>query len=329
MSFKKYFLSKLPYLSVNIVLFFLGAVMLKIVQMSSVVLFLIFLIWFMPLITYMLIMFFKEKRFYSDIINVIDNLDKKYLLSEVIRKPNYYEGKIIYDVLKESNRNMHEHVNSYKNFYEEYREYIETWVHEIKTPLSSLKLMIENSNIKEKNNFIDESDKIDRYITQALYYCRSNDVSKDYVVSEFNLKEIVNECIRKNRRDFINKKIKVVINDSDINVVSDCKWIRFIINQIIINSIKYIDSEEGILKIYGNNINNKKSLVIEDNGIGIPKCDINRVFDKGFTGENGRKYGRSTGIGLYLCKKLCGKLQLNIYLESQVSCGTKVIIEFS
>ena len=204
--------------------------------------------------------------------------------------------------------------------------------------------MIENSNIKEKNNFIDESDKIDRYITQALYYCRSNDVSKDYVVSEFNLKEIVNECIRKNRRDFINKKIKVVINDIrydkenlhnrnindiDINVVSDCKWIRFIINQIIINSIKYIDSEEGILKIYGNNINNKKSLVIEDNGIGIPKCDINRVFDKGFTGENGRKYGRSTGIGLYLCKKLCGKLQLNIYLESQVSCGTKVIIEFS
>lgn len=329
MSFKEYFLSRIPYLGANLILYLLGVVILKLVQMPAIILFLIFIIWFMPLLIYMTIMFVKEKRFYDDITNIMKSLDKKYLLPEVIKKPSYYEAKVVYDVLKESNRNMHEHVNLYKNFYEEYREYIETWVHEIKTPLSSLKIMIDNSSLKEKSNFIHESDKIDQYITQALYYCRSNDVNKDYIVSEFNLKDVINECIRNNRRDFIEKKIKVVINNVDVNVISDCKWVKFIINQIIINSIKYIDSKDGIVKIYTDNSNNKIKLMIEDNGIGIPKCDINRVFDKGFTGENGRKYGKSTGIGLYLCKKLCSKLQLNISLESEVSHGTKITIEFS
>lgn len=329
MKIKKYILSKFPYLILNLIIYSLLVILLKIANTPEIILFLIFIIWFIPLIVYMTLEYIKERRFYGDIENITKKLDKKYLLSEIIKKPNYYEGEIFYDALKEANRNMHEEVNFYKHLQSEYRDYIETWVHEIKTPIASAKLILENGHIKEKTALIDEISKIDQYITQALYYSRSTDVSNDYIVREFNLENIINECIRDNRKDFINKKIAVNIENIDIKVTSDPKWIKFIINQIIINSIKYSKKERGYINIYSlEKENNKFSLIIEDNGIGIPKSDINRVFDKGFTGENGRRYGKSTGIGLYLCKKLCSKLNLEINLKSEVNNGTTVIINF-
>lgn len=329
MRIKQYILSKIPYLIINLIIYLLLIILLMVADTPKIILFLIFMIWFVPLIVYMILEYIKERKFYKDIVNITKNIDKKYLLPEVIKKPNYYEGEIFYNVLKEANRNMHEEVNFYKHLQSEYKDYVETWVHEIKTPIASAKLILENSYIKEKTALIDEISKIDQYITQALYYSRSTDVSNDYIVREFNLKNIINECIRDNRRDFINKKIAANIGNIDINVISDAKWIKFIINQIIINSIKYSKKENGYINIYLlEKDSNRFSLVIEDNGIGIPKSDINRVFDKGFTGENGRIYGKSTGIGLYLCKKLCTKLNLEINLKSEVNSGTIVIINF-
>jgi signal transduction histidine kinase len=276
----------------------------------------------------MIMDFIAKKRFYDDIIGIIDKIDKKYLLPEVVKRPNYYEGKIIYDVLSECNRNMHEHVNFYKNLQSEYREYIETWVHEIKTPISSSRLIIENSESKEKNVLIDEMRKIEEYINQALYYSRSTDVSNDYIVKEFEVKEAVKEVIRNNRRDFINKRISVDVESVSGKVITDLKWVKFIINQIIINAIKYSKENSGNIKIYTTEGAENIVLTIEDDGVGIPIRDVNRVFDKGFTGTNGRKYGKSTGIGLYLCKKLCEKLGLGISLSSIEGKGTKVNIIF-
>ena len=331
MNFGNYILSKIPYIIMNFIIYLLGAVVLKIADIPNVILFFIFFIWFIPLIVYIGLQFVQEKRFYGEMTELSGNLDKKYLLSEIIKKPNYYEGRIFYEVLKDANRNMHEEVNYYKHLQSDYREYIETWVHEIKTPIASSKMILENSISNDKNALVDEMNKIDRYITQALYYSRSTDFNKDYIIKTFNLQSIINECIRENRRE----------------VTSDAKWLKFIINQIIINSIKYSRNECAEIKIYieehcnnthikddfkkglndMSDANKKVKLVIEDNGIGIPKSDINRVFDKGFTGENGRIYGKSTGIGLYLCKKLCEKLNLNIELFSEPEVFTKVFIE--
>lgn len=328
MNIKEYFLSKSPYIIMNLIIYLLFLVIMSIAKMPAIILFLIFLIWFSPLLIYIGIDFVKKKKFYDDIIGIIDKIDKKYLLPEVIKPPSYYEGKIIYEVLKDCNRNMHEHVNFYKNLQKEYREYIETWVHEIKTPIASSKLIIENSDSKEKNSLGDELRKIEEYINQALYYSRSTDVSNDYIIKEFTLKEVIQELIRNNRRDFINKKISVDIDSVYGKVITDAKWVKFIINQIIINSIKYSKNQNGILRIYSSEGRDNLILTIEDNGIGISKNDINRVFDKGFTGENGRIYGKSTGIGLYLCKKLCEKLGLGISLSSIEKEGTKVNIIF-
>ena len=242
--------------------------------------------------------------------------EKKYLLSEIIKRPKSYEEQILYDVLRESNRAMHEHVNEYKIMQREYREYIETWVHEIKTPIALTKLVAENSEGRTKRIIINEAKKIEGYVEQALYYSRSNDVSKDYIIKEFDIKETIKKVIRND------------IEKAEGKVISDEKWVEFIINQIIVNSIKYKNKEAAIIKAYTTVDTDKIILTIEDNGIGIIDKDIDKVFDKGFTGYNGRIFGKSTGIGLYLAKKLSLKLGLNITLSSKVNEGTKVSIVF-
>ncbi|GKX67297.1 sensor histidine kinase [Clostridium sp. TW13] len=277
---------------------------------------------------YFIIECFQRKRFYDEIFGVLDNLDKKYLIAEVIKKPSFFEGRIIYDILQQSNREMHEHVNSYKILQNEYREYIEAWVHEIKTPIASSKITLENSDSLVKNKLQNDLRKVEGFINQALYYSRSTDVSNDYLVKEFEVVNVIRNVIRNNRRDFIEQKISVDIEGIAGNIVTDMKWTEFIVNQIVINSIKYSRKQDASIKFYTKEGENNLVLFIEDNGIGICTRDIGRVFDKGFTGENGRVYGKSTGIGLYLCKKLCSKLGFGIDIDSTEGEGTCVKIIF-
>ncbi|MEH7435743.1 ATP-binding protein, partial [Bacillus thuringiensis] len=129
-------------------------------------------------------------------------------------------------------------------------------------------------------------------------------------------------------RDFINKRIKLDIKDINETVYSDRKWVEFIINQILGNSIKYSNNKEQMIRIYSIKKTNSVILNIEDNGVGIVTQDINRVFEKGFTGENGRRFSKSTGMGLYLCEKLCSKLGMKISIESEVNKGTRVTLIF-
>lgn len=161
-----------------------------------------------------------------------------------------------------------------------------------------------------------------------LYYSRSNNVHKDYIIKQINLDNVVRDVVKRNYRDFIHKKIRLNIEDINETVYSDEKWIKFIINQIIGNSIKYSGSSAPMISIYSVKKANSVMLTIEDNGVGIPHKDIDRVFEKGFTGENGRKFSKSTGMGLYLCEKLCSKLGLKISISSEVNKGTKVTLIF-
>ncbi|MEJ8555244.1 sensor histidine kinase [Tepidibacter sp. Z1-5] len=328
MSIKEYLKEKFLFLFINFIAFFILAFILTVVDIKSVVIFLVFIIWFLPLISYIIIEFIKHKKYYFNIKDTLESLDKKYLLSEVIEKPDFIEGRLFYEILRECNKEMHEHVNEYKNLQLEYREYIETWVHEIKTPIASSMLIIENNKNSIMDNIGQEIKQIDEFVEQALYYSRSSDVNKDYLIKKFGLKNAVNNVIRRNSRDFINKKIRLELDEIEEVVYSDIKWVQFILNQIIINSIKYIKDKDGKIKIYSTSNKNNVILTIEDNGIGISKNDINRVFEKGFTGEHGRKYNKSTGIGLYLCKKLCYKLGLEISIKSELGVGTRVNIIF-
>ena len=328
MSIIEFIKERMIFLIINLIMFLLVAILMKIVKVSINIILILFLIWFGPILIYMFLEFIKYRRYLNNLINTVENLDRKYLLPEVIEEPRFQEARIINDVLKQCNKSMHEKVKHYKDEQIEYREYIETWVHEIKTPIASAKLILENdnSNLSERINY--EMKRVEGFIEQVLYYARSSDVSKDYIIKEFSLRSVVMKSVKSNSRDFINKNIKLDIRGIEGNIFSDEKWVEFILNQIIINAVKFSIPNEGKVSIYSKVNENNIILTIEDNGVGINEKDIDRVFEKGFTGENGRKFGKSTGIGLYLCKKLCDKLGIGISLNSKENIGTKVNIVF-
>lgn len=210
----------------------------------------------------------------------------------------------------------------------EYSEFIDKWVHDIKTPMSVIKLLLEGSDLPKdlKKSFEEELKKIAENVDRALYYSKLDSFNKDYFIEEVDIYKIVKKVIKDNFSSFRNKKIHVEIEDKALLINSDKKWLYFILCQIIINSVKYMD-EGGKLNIYSHYDDKEYSFYIEDNGCGIKKEDINRIFEKGFTGYNGRKHYSSTGIGLYLANKLANKLNLKIVVESEYNVFTKIIIK--
>lgn len=271
--------------------------------------------------------FFQKRTFYHSLLQSLEKLDQKYLLSEMLEEPSFWEGKVLCEVTKAANKSMNDEIANYRRASQEYREYIETWVHEVKTPISSSRLIMENNKNETTLNLSEELVKIESYVDQALFYSRSNTVEKDYVIKQATLKELVSSVLRKNSAVFIEGKISVQTSALDKTVFTDIKWTDFMIGQILMNAVKYRGGSPKI-DIYGVQGQNSVTLVISDNGIGIPKKDLERVFDKGFTGANGRTTAKSTGIGLYLCKKLCTKLNLGISIASTENTGTIVSIVF-
>lgn len=313
MDFKLFFKEK----AITILLLLFGIITIEIFLMAYNVG--MFIKIYIPLIImglYMIsiiIEYFKRKKFYDNLLNMSEELDEKYLITEIIKNPNFLEGKIFKNTLEQIDKSMLENVNKYKYMTEDYKEYIELWIHEIKIPISASKMVIENNKNAITKSIDEELDKVENYIEQALFYARSNTVEKDYYIRKVVLKEIVNESIKKNKSSLIQEKISIDIHDLDIEVNTDNKWIVFILNQIIQNSIKYRKKENSVIEIYANQGKENVILYIKDNGIGIKQGEITRVFEKGFTGTNGRLSNKkSTGIGLYLCKKLCNKLGIEL-----------------
>ena len=325
MKLQRYIKERAVFLSMNIFLFVLVALFLWLINVQAVVMIIVFVCWFGPLLLSYGLEFFKRKNFYDELLQNFEALDQKYLLPEIIEEPNFLEGQILYDIIKTTDKQMHEHVKKYKDMQAEYRDYIEAWVHEVKTPIASSKLMFENHKNEVTKGIMEELEKIEGYVEQALYYARSSSASKDYIVKEFSLQACISKVLKKNAKAFIHKKIKLQLTEVDEVVYSDEKWIEFILHQIIVNSINYCDNK---ISLYTRKNEHSLSLYIVDDGIGIDEKDIGRVFDKGFTGENGRQYRRSTGMGLYICKLLADKLHLGLTIQSVKGEGTEVQIIF-
>jgi len=226
----------------------------------------------------------RKKDFYDYLFKTLEDLDEKYLISELIRKPNFVEERILEEVLKEADKSMLENVNNYKYWVEDYKEYIELWIHEIKLPIATSKLIIENNKNSATKSINEELDKLEGYIEQVLFYARSNVVDKDYFIKKCELEKIVKECIKKNKNIIIQEKISLELHDLERNVYTDSKWIIFILTQVINNSIKYMKQEENKkIEIFSRQNAENVVLYIVDNGIGIENAEVTRVFEKGFT----------------------------------------------
>lgn len=328
MSLKNYIKDKsfviLLYILIIIIISFILICMslnIEIIIMINVVL----IIFFTVILLYD---YYIRKKFYDELLNNFDNLDKKYLITEMIKEPSFIDGKILLSMLYDIDKVTLENINYYKCNNEEFREYLDIWCHEIKTPIATSKLIIENNSNKITNSILEEVNKINNCVEQVLFYSRSGIVEKDYIIKRINIENIIKDVISRNKKSLIEKNIKIKLNNINVEVNTDSKWISFILNQIISNSIKYAKGKEDIIEINCIVNKNNVNLIIKDSGIGIKEDELIRVFDKGFTGTNGRMKYNSTGFGLYICQKLCLKLGINIIIDSKLNEYTKVILTF-
>lgn len=261
-----------------------------------------------------------KKNWYKQLANYQEDLSKE-LVGANNNEQDYIQNKINNISLEYRN----ELTKLYQN-QKDQREYTESWVHDIKVPLAALKLS-QDDNL-DPELIAEELDQIDYLVDQALYFARLNNFSNDYLIQEQNLNNIVKAAIRTNKRLFINKRIGITLNITDKKILTDEKWLSFIINQIISNSLKYTQ-QNGKISVFTTSDNNNVELHIKDNGIGIADQDISRIYNKGFTGSNGRRSGsKSTGMGLYLVKKMIDKLGHTITVKSRENQGTEFIISF-
>lgn len=273
--------------------------------------------------------FSRRRRFYNGFLSLLNTIEQKNLIAEIMEKPDFKEGMILYDSLRISNKAMLEAIKKYSKAQEEYREYIEMWVHEIKTPIASSRLILENHReIPAEKGLSEDLNILENLVEQVLFYARSNAVEKDYMVRKTDLKDVVYAVARRNAKLFIERRIRFETDGLDLVVNTDAKWIEFILNQIVGNAVKYCDKENPEICIAAHQAPNAAILNITDNGIGIPEDEVDRVFEKGFTGTNGRQQEKSTGMGLYLCARLCEKLGHGFKIISEYGKGTTVVIVF-
>lgn len=281
-------------------------------------------------LTLLLIEYSKKNSFYKTIQSKLINLDKKYLVLEMLDKPKTTEEELIYQIFYDINKSYIEELKDYKLSLTNFKEYIELWIHEVKIPISSLVLMTHNSKETLPKKYTTQIDRLDNYIDQVLYYVRSNTSEEDFFIKEVSLQKIITSVALKNKDDLLENNIEFIVKTSNEKVLTDEKWLEFILNQIISNSIKYKRNiKVPKIEIKVEEATQKVILTITDNGIGIPKNDLPKVFNKSFTGTNGRTTTKSTGLGLYIAKNLLKKLGHKIEIESEVNKYTKVTITFS
>lgn len=269
----------------------------------------------------------QKYNYYTCLKANLNNLLTHHFIPEDLICPKFIDEKIALELLKNLNKLAYNKILKETSKLEDYREYIETWIHQIKIYISSIDLVSQRIHTQDSQQILSRLDKICSLVDQVLYYAKAQCLERDYIIKKYDLKEIINTAIKNNSMTLIENKVKINVNDTTDFIYADKKWLLFVLSQILINSTKY-KRKYAQIKIYTKSYQNSVELNIEDNGIGIPEEDIEYVFDKGFTGINGRSYAKSTGMGLYICKKLCTKMGLKISINSKVSEFTIVKITF-
>ena len=203
-------------------------------------------------------------------------------------------------------------------------EYYTVWAHQIKTPIASMRLQIQSVDSDLARRLDGDLNRIEAYVEMVLTFLRLDSDSTDYVIRKIDLDAVIKPAIRKFARDFISKKLTMDFKPTEYKVLSDDKWLSFVIEQVLSNAVKY--TKKGGIKVY---MDEPGILCIEDTGIGISAEDLPRIFENGYTGFNGREDKRASGIGLYLCKRICDNLGHKIYAESEPGVGTKIRIDMN
>lgn len=289
--------------------------------------------------------YLQRRSFYRDLSTGAADVEHPLWITEMIHRPDFIEGEIVYDALRAISKAANDDVAEYRRQTTDYREYVETWVHEAKSPLAAAHLTLENlvdavpadgdaeAVLRKADALEEELDRVEGYIEQALFFARSETLDRDYLIRSYSLKALVTAAIKANARAMIAARVAPMRKDLDIEVFTDEKWMEFILGQLIQNSVKYARPEGAVIEFSGRVLQSGRAderieLTVRDNGCGVPEADLPRVFDRGFTGENGRGGKRSTGIGLYLVSRLCDKMGISVRADSTEGEGFAITLVF-
>ncbi|AWI03065.1 sensor histidine kinase [Clostridium drakei] len=277
------------------------------------------------LICFLAFKYYQNRRLYKLLKNGVTSLNDVF-----IELGSSKLSENISDTLKQQHNLYDAEIRKLNNIHSEHLTFINQWVHQMKTPLSVIQLQLKEYEGEEIALSIEEEvNKLNKGLNMAMYYARIDSFKKDFLIEQFDLKGLVFDIVNEEKRIFIKNKITPKLEiDKDIKVYSDKKWLKFILDQLIINGIKYSKDKGKELIIKSYEYEKEIKLSVIDSGIGIPSKDIKKVFDPFFTGENGRRFGESTGMGLYIVKEVCKNLGHKVEIESNINEGTKVTIMF-
>ena len=271
----------------------------------------------------------RRKSFYDGLYEALDGLlahNQAYLVSEMVEPPDFLEGQILCDVMRTTSSSMNERVAHHRRESQDFREFIELWVHEVKLPVASLQLMSHNDG---NTRYAQQLARIDDMVQNVLYYARSESAEKDYVIRETSLARTFSNVALKNRDELLERDVQLETEGLDVTVMTDAKWLEYMLGQLMANSLKYAAPGRPLqIRVTAEERDDRTILRFWDNGIGIPAADLPHVFEKSFTGENGRTGKNSTGMGLYLIRKLCERLGHEVAATSVQGEWTEVAISF-
>lgn len=327
MSVFGYLHDKLVVILLQIISMILLALFLLMMKNSVVTVVIILLFWSIMLVAYLTANYWKRKRFFEKINKQMESLDKPYLISEFIENTWYYEDRLYKEIMERMSKSALEGIADLEMKQDEYKSFIEGWIHEVKLPMTNIYLASAKLEPKQAQKIIYYLTDLENQVEQALFYARGEHVYKDYFIQETVLLDVIRDLLKKNKYILIQNQMQIEIN-CEAEVLTDKKWLGFILNQLIFNAVKYKKGDTGKIIFTSVQTPERTELRIEDRGIGIKESELPRVFEKGFTGSNGRSVGKSTGFGLYLCKKLCQKLGLAIQIAAKENEYTQVTITF-
>ena len=271
--------------------------------------------------------FFQQRARLLELKSILDGLDRKYLFTECVPQPKGLFERRLFDLTRLAGRDMTGAVSDAQASQREYREYVERWVHEIKAPLTAARLICRELDGDTRRKLTAELSQIEAHVERALFYARAENPEQDCLFRQIELEKIAAQAIENHRSLLIQNGIRVEMENMNCAVYTDEKWAVFILGQLLQNAARY-RGPEPVITLSAKPLGRQTQLIVHDNGIGIPAHELPRVFERGFTGSNGRIRGGSTGIGLYLCRKLAVFLELELHIDSQEGAGTTVTLTF-
>lgn len=258
---------------------------------------------------------------------ILERLDRRYLFAECLPPPRSSAERQLFALLRRSGKSMVETVSEAQAAQREYQEYVERWVHEIKTPITAAGLICQSAEPETRRRLLRELAQIEAHVERALFYARAESPEKDFLVRQSVLSDLAAQALSHHRTLLTQCGVRVEMEGLEQLVYTDEKWAVFILGQLLQNAARY-RGEAPVISLSAYSLGKQVRMTVRDNGIGIPAHELPRVFDRGFTGSNGRARGGSTGMGLYLCRKLADCLEIGLNITSEEHRGTAVTLTF-